>query len=322
MAREFELRIINKPAYYIEMVALLNRVIKDRTYRRIQFNDSQDSFLDLFKDFRIEGCELFELYLYEENIHDIYRLESVLKNYTKSDFLYLLCGEEFSRSEIGLLIEKFDSIQGIIANNKYLERYNCNSMRFIFERTDEFVDKLIDVFKILNKEVVELLVEETIYEDSISKVSLELKSKMPLDVAQGIMGKKFKRVFDFNTYYFIPSYFYGHQPMRTFNEKTQVVIYPLQEADGYNKNMLVNALKIIGDQTRLEIIEKLSVRPMYGKELANELGIVTSTVSHHLEQLRSIGLIHEEREKNTKYFSINRKEYNRFCDGMKRFIEK
>jgi len=49
---------------------------------------------------------------------------------------------------------------------------------------------------------------------------------------------------------------------------------------------------------------------MFGKELSSKIGIGTSTVSHHLEQLRSIGLLHEEREKNVKYFSINISEYN------------
>jgi DNA-binding transcriptional ArsR family regulator len=59
---------------------------------------------------------------------------------------------------------------------------------------------------------------------------------------------------------------------------------------------------------------------MFGKELAKELGIGTSTVSHHLDQLRSIGLINEEREKSVKYFSINTNEYNRLCDALKNFI--
>jgi len=320
MSGEFELRVINKPIFYIEIVALLNRLVNDRIYKGIQLNDDQNSFLDVLKGFRFKGCELFEFYLYDENMDNIHMLERVLKHYNPIDFLYLLCGEDFSKVEIKLLIERFDSIHEMIQSNKYLLHYNSDDIRFVFERTEEFVDKLVDVFKILNVEVVKLLEKQEIYQESISKVSLDLRSKMPLDVAQSIMGKKFKRVFDYCTYYFVPSYFFMNRPMRTFNERTQIVVYPVQEVHIYNKHMLANALKIIGDNTRLEILEKLSIRPMFGKELAHELGIVTSTVSHHLDQLRSIGLIHEEREKNTKYFSININEYNRLCDAMKCFI--
>jgi DNA-binding transcriptional ArsR family regulator len=205
--------------------------------------------------------------------------------------------------------------------NKYLSSYSDDSIRLVFERTEEFIDKLVDIFKALNEEVVEQLSKQDKYKEGILKVSSDLKSKIPLDVAQGIMGKKFKRVFNFNTYYFVPSYFYMNRPMRTFNEKIQILIYPVQEVNAYNKDNLANALRIIGDNTRLEIIKKLAIKPMYGKELAKELGLVTSTVSHHLEQLRSIGIINEEREKSVKFFSININEYNKLCDAMKNFIE-
>jgi DNA-binding transcriptional ArsR family regulator len=134
------------------------------------------------------------------------------------------------------------------------------------------------------------------------------------------MGKKFRNVYDYSSYYFVPSYFYMNRPMRTYNHNSQIVVYPVQEVSSYNKDALANALRIIGDSTRLAIIEKLSKTPMFGKELAAQLGIVTSTVSHHLEQLRSIGLIHEERVKSVKYFSINRNEYKRLCEAMERFI--
>jgi DNA-binding transcriptional ArsR family regulator len=320
MSSEFEMRIINKPIYYIEMVALLNRLICNRSYREIKLNDNQNAFLDLLKEFRIQGCELFELYLYNQNIDDIGTLVTLLRNIKQVDFLYLLCGEQFSKEQIELLIEHFDIINEIVKKDKYLSSYKWEKIRFAFERTEEFTNILIDIFKVINLEVVNQMKQQERYTESIQNVTLNLKSKIPLDVAQGIMGKKFKRVFDFNTYYFVPSYFYINRPMRTFNEKTQIVIYPVQEANKYNKNTLANALKIIGDDKRLEIIEKLTLRPMFGKELAKELGIGTSTVSHHLDQLRTIGLINEEREKSVKYFSVNTNEYNRLSDAFKNFI--
>jgi DNA-binding transcriptional ArsR family regulator len=232
----------------------------------------------------------------------------------------LLCGEQFSKEQIELLIGRFDEINEIAKRDKYLSSYKWENIRFAFERTEEFINKLDDIFKVINLEVINQLKQQELYTESIQKVSMNLKSKVPIDVAQNIMGKKFRRIFDFSTYYFVPSYFYMSRPMRTFNERTQIVIYPVQKVNEYNKNTLADALKIIGDGKRLEIIEKLALRPMFGKELAKELGIGTSTVSHHLDQLRSIGLINEEREKSVKYFSVNTNEYNRLCDALKNFI--
>lgn len=319
MSNAYELRIINKPLYYIELVALLNRVVMDRTYRQISLNEKQNSFLDLLKKLRIKGFELFEFYLYDQ-IDDINTLEKVLISYTQNEFLYLLCGEVFSREEIKLLLNNFNIIDELKNRNEYIAEYDWENIRYAFENTMEFTSQLIDIFRALNLEVLTLLDSSELYKESLSRVSADLKAKLPLEVAQGIMGKKFKRVYDFTTYYFVPSYFFIDKPMRTFNSKTQIVIYPIQEVNQYDKRALANALRIIGDNTRLEIIEKLSKRPMFGKELAHELNLGTSTVSHHLEQLRSIGLIHEEREKNTKYFSINQVEFNKLCDALKNFI--
>jgi DNA-binding transcriptional ArsR family regulator len=320
MSSEFELRVINKPIYYIEMIALLNRLIFNRSYREIKLNNNQNALLDVLRGFRIQGYELFELYLYDQDIDDIDTLVRLLENFKQVDFLYLLCGEQFSKEQIELLIEDFDVIDKMTKRDKHLLSYKWENIRFVFERTEEFINKLVDILKVINLEVVNQMKQQERYTESIQNIALNLRSKIPLDVAQSIMGKKFKRVFDFSTYYFVPSYFYMNRPMRTFNEKTQIVIYSVQKLNEYNKNTLANALKIIGDDKRLEIIEKLALRPMFGKELAKELGIGTSTVSHHLEQLRSIGLINEEREKSVKYFSVNTNEYNRLSDAFKNFI--
>ncbi|SCY60805.1 ArsR/SmtB family transcription factor [Alkaliphilus peptidifermentans] len=320
MASDFELRVINKPIYYVELIALLNRIINSRNYRDFEFSKRQNSFLDMLKGLRVGGCELFEFFLYDEGMDDISYIEEVFQSYTKVDFLYLLCGEVFTKERIKLIIDDFDIIHEIVKENKFLSDHDWEHLRLAFENTDEFIRQLIDILNVLNKEAIKTIANTDIYEERIAKVHNDLKTKVPLNVAQDIMGKKFKRVFDFTTYYFVPSYFYINKPMRTFNKETQMVVYPIDEINYYNKNSLANALKIIGDNTRLEIIQKLSVKAMFGKEIAKEIGIGTSTVSHHLEQLRSIGLIHEERDKNIKYFSLNIKEYNHLCDVLKDFI--
>lgn len=54
---------------------------------------------------------------------------------------------------------------------------------------------------------------------------------------------------------------------------------------------LVNALKALGDPTRLRIMRYLSWGPQTPTELADRLRLRTSTVAHHLNTLRMSGLI-------------------------------
>lgn len=320
MSKEYELRVVNKTDFYVELVALLNCLISDRTSEGILLSPQQNEFLNLLQGLRLKGLELFEFRLLQENMDDIAAIEKLLMSLNKIDFLYFFFGEELTKEEIKQAVEQQDVFDQIAKRNKYLGSYSHESLNFLLNRTEEFIQSLFDVFKLINKKILGQLSHHDVYMESIQKVSKELRAKVPLEVAQNVMGKRFKRISDYSTYYFVPSFFYANRPMRTFNTQTQLVVYPVRKAENYSRAALANVLRIIGDDTRLEIIKRLSQRPMYGKELANELGLVNSTVSHHLEQLRSIGLLYEEREKSVKYFSLNYNEYARLCDAMKSFI--
>ncbi len=320
MSGDFELKIINKPVYYIELVSLLNRVAEDRGYLQLSFDEEQSALLDIVKGLRLQGLELFELYLRQPRPENIHELEKLLQGYTPLEFLTVFFDEELSKEAVLQCMEKDDFIKELLKKNKYWGANKAESLIFLFQSTEKFIGSLISIFRLLEGTVRQQLEDLAAYEEGLSKVKGLLKAKTPLDTAQELMGKKFGRVYDFDTYYFVPSYFYKNKPMRTFDHHTQILVHPIQQADEYDKVLLVNALKVIGDDTRLEIIRKLAQRPMFGKELAQELGLVTSTVSHHLEQLRSIGLLHEERDKSLKYFSLNRNEYDRLWDEMKNFI--
>jgi len=139
--------------------------------------------------------------------------------------------------------------------------------------------------------------------------------------AQDIMGKKFARVYDFNYYLFCPSFYFNHKPMRTFNHTSQLLVYPLKPLDTpIGSNELAKALKIIGDKSRLDIIKIISTESCTGKELAKKIGVSTPTISHHLDQLKSIGLIYEEREKNSKYFTLNKNSYRDLIETLSNYL--
>ena len=61
-------------------------------------------------------------------------------------------------------------------------------------------------------------------------------------------------------------------------------------------------LKALADPTRREILLLLREGELTAGELAQQLGIAPSALSHHLQKLRSAGLMEERREKNFIYY--------------------
>jgi len=68
----------------------------------------------------------------------------------------------------------------------------------------------------------------------------------------------------------------------------------------------VRLYRALGDETRLRILRLLVDQDRYLTELANELELSKPTVSHHLAQLRSAGLVTVVEEGNLTYYSLRR----------------
>lgn len=64
-------------------------------------------------------------------------------------------------------------------------------------------------------------------------------------------------------------------------------------------------LKALADPTRREILLLLREGERTAGEIAQQLGIAPSALSHHLQKLRSAGLLEERREKNFIYYELN-----------------
>jgi biotin operon repressor len=72
-------------------------------------------------------------------------------------------------------------------------------------------------------------------------------------------------------------------------------------------NKIVEFHKALGDLTRVRIIGLLQQGPLHGQAIAGKLGLKPPTITHHMAKLREVGLIKENRDKNTIYFSLNTK---------------
>ena len=68
---------------------------------------------------------------------------------------------------------------------------------------------------------------------------------------------------------------------------------------------IVNYHKALADPTRIRMLILLSEGEMTGQELAEKLYLSPATITHHAGKLRAVSLIHERRDKNAIYFSLD-----------------
>ncbi|MDR6553821.1 metalloregulator ArsR/SmtB family transcription factor [Paenibacillus qinlingensis] len=63
--------------------------------------------------------------------------------------------------------------------------------------------------------------------------------------------------------------------------------------------------KALSDATRIRMLILLADGESNGLTLSEKLGVSPATVTHHAAKLREANLIHERRDKNTIYFTLN-----------------
>ena len=143
---------------------------------------------------------------------------------------------------------------------------------------------------------------------SVTRAGIEEKGAFEFSESQ--MGKTFRNRGPYAEFIFLPSYLMPYKTCRFFhvkgNHKRQLLFATLRTSY-HTQTDTVKALKSIADNTRYQILALLAKEgTMRGFEIAKALSIATSTVSHHMEQLKECGLITEEPVKNSKYYGLNK----------------
>ena len=77
---------------------------------------------------------------------------------------------------------------------------------------------------------------------------------------------------------------------------------------GKDSDRLANVFKLLSDETRLEMLQAISRRPMYGLELAEAFSVTAPTVSYHMTKLVMSGLAESYFEGGKSYFKANAQE--------------
>lgn len=66
-----------------------------------------------------------------------------------------------------------------------------------------------------------------------------------------------------------------------------------------------DTMKALADPTRRDILNLLKNGSKTAGEIAGNFDMTGATISHHLSQLKKAGLIHETKQKNFIYYSLN-----------------
>lgn len=64
-------------------------------------------------------------------------------------------------------------------------------------------------------------------------------------------------------------------------------------------------MKVLGDQTRLSVLEILFQRPLHVHEINDRLGLEPTLLSHHLRTLRDAGLVITQREGRSILYQLS-----------------
>ena len=270
--------------------------------KRKQYPLLFEFFENMQQEYSIEWLEfLLELDLQDFGIESYF---AYIRSLSKEDFLCTVLQMPHSKIEKALESEH-DQLVLYQENREAFRSYFV--MQTLFQKSDWLIDSL-------EKFVLELRIEEAenyldVYTREIQawkiKMLKELQQTNGLEYSESLMGKSFHNRGPYESFYFIPSIFMPIRCCRWFDKK-QIMIFDAIRLGQQDNQMIADALKMLSDKTRFQILKLLKERKsMNGIEIAEQMKLAPSTVSHHMNHLKKSGLVHEEPAGNTKYYSIN-----------------
>lgn len=272
-------------------------------------NKEKDKYPLLFEVFgnvqKNYGIELLEFLLnFEVKDFSVESYFTYIRSLPKKD---ILCGVLQQPVEV---IEK-----GLQSESEQIAFYQKNKSEFysyfvveaLFQKTEWLLESLESFVVDLRTKEAEEYLDKYARDIQTWKQKMEegLSKEEPLKYSESLMGKTFHNRGPFVEFYFMPAIFMPIKCCRWFEER-QILIFDAVTFGQQDNRMIADALKMLSDKTRYQILVLLKERKsMNGIEIAEQMKLAPSTVSHHMSHLKNSGLVHEEPAGNTKYYSIN-----------------
>ncbi|HHW99513.1 MAG TPA: winged helix-turn-helix transcriptional regulator [Firmicutes bacterium] len=91
----------------------------------------------------------------------------------------------------------------------------------------------------------------------------------------------------------------------------------LKQKAARRQDIVLGQLKAISDPTRFEILRLLAERSRYTKELAEQLNLTSSTLSHHMASLMGEDLVDFRLKGRRTYYSVRAAELMKLAEALK-----
>ena len=90
--------------------------------------------------------------------------------------------------------------------------------------------------------------------------------------------------------------------------------------DKTNQEDILNALKLLADKSKFDILTYIKDKRAYGGELAKKLDLTPATISHHMSALLAAGLVKLEKEDTKIYYIANREELEKVVNAVTQYL--
>ena len=223
------------------------------------------------------------------------------KKALKSDFLSLIANLPYEDKLSMTLLRSFSNKKSIYDRLYPLLEKICQILENNFPKIqDEFMDHFIKIKKDGYKKVSEVI-------DQVGLTSFLSKRDEPFNIYGLILAPNMTMIQFISEDYDDAFIKFGIYSNKDFVEKENKLKH------------LSQYLKIIGDPTRIDILDLLKEKNYYAKELSDKLYITPATLSYHISQLHVCGFIGAYIEGRKTYYYLRKPGFDKVIEELTEF---
>lgn len=223
------------------------------------------------------------------------------KKALKSDFLSLIASLPYEDKLSMALLRSFSNKKSIYDRLYPLLEKICQILENNFPKIqDEFMDHFKKIKKDDYKKVSEVI-------EQVGLLSFLEKRDKPLNIYGLILAPNMTMIQFISEDYDDAFIKFGIYSNKDFVKKENKLMH------------LSQYLKILGDPTRIDILDLLKEKNYYAKELSDKLYITPATLSYHISQLHVCGFIGAYIEGRKTYYYLRRPGFEKVIEELTEF---